>query len=100
MHVGVEADLFDFRRLVAGQGVVEVFGDGVGVRLGPGPGGRRHRQPAAAGDLFDALDELLGGIALGHLLADRLGFVGVKRVVEIGEKSPQRKTHGVLRFTW
>ena len=42
-------------------------------------------QPAAAGDLLDAADQLLGGVALGDLLADLLDLGRLQGVVEVGE---------------
>ena len=89
MDVGLQTGLFEFGDEVAGQLVVEVFGDGVGVELGAGAVGGRRGEAAAARDLLDAGDQFLGGVALRDLLADLLDFVRFQRVVEISQQGPQ-----------
>ena len=89
MDVGLQAGLFEFGNEVAGQFIVEVFGDGVGVELGAGAvGGRRGEAPAAR-DLLDAGDQFLGGVAFRDLLADLLDFVRFQGVVEISQQGSQ-----------
>src|SRR5262249_48319735 len=81
----------------AGAGALGGAGGGVGDAPAGRAVGRRGR-PAAAGDLLDAGDQLLGGVALGHLLADLLDLAGLERVVEVGEEGPQGQAHGNTPF--
>src|SRR5262249_45051852 len=90
--VVVEAGLLDLGGGLGREGVVEVFGDGVGVDLGRAGGGRVG-QAAAAGGLLDALDQFLGDGTLGDLLPDLAGQVRLEGVVQVGEQGAERQAH-------
>jgi hypothetical protein len=83
MDVGLQAELFQFGDLFRRQLAVEIGGDDVGVEAFTGSAVGRRRQAAAAGDLLDTGDQLLGGVALGHLLPDPLDLRRLQLVVEV-----------------
>jgi hypothetical protein len=88
MGVGAEAELLEFGDAVRIELIVEVRGDEVRVgRVGAGRG--RHAQTAAACDVLDAVHQLGGDRALGHLPADVPDLLGAEGVVHPGQEGAQ-----------